>query len=109
MKEVEKSSAGVSPAKLTPPPYRPGEITIRQRGYAMGSPSSHAEYDVSAGETPALQHGHRPLPHWEAEGGTYFVTFRLYDSAPEALRQEVAERKTLPLKLPTDKRPSVKE
>jgi REP element-mobilizing transposase RayT len=35
----------------------------------------------------------RNLPHWEQEGRTYFVTFRLADSLPqEKLRQWVAER-----------------
>lgn len=27
------------------------------------------------------------LPHWEAEGGTYFVTFRLADSFPQSVLQ----------------------
>ena len=27
------------------------------------------------------------LPHWEEEGGTYFVTFRLADSLPQAVLQ----------------------
>jgi len=84
MKEAEKSSAGVSPAVTGASRPRLGEVTIRDRG-------------------------HQPLPHWESEGGTYFVTFRLHDSVPDSVRQDVAERKRLPLKLPKDKRPSVKE
>ena len=31
---------------------------------------------------------HRRLPHWEQEGVTYFVTFRLGDSLPESVLQE---------------------
>ena len=83
-KEADKSSAGVSPAVAGASRPRLGEVTIRDRG-------------------------HRPLPHWETEGGSYFVTFRLHDSVPQSLRQEVAERKKLLLKLPKDQRPSVKE
>jgi REP element-mobilizing transposase RayT len=31
----------------------------------------------------------RKLPHWEAEGATYFVTFRLADSIPAGARREL--------------------
>ena len=27
------------------------------------------------------------LPHWQAEGATYFVTFRLRDSLPQPVRE----------------------
>ncbi len=67
MDEEDKSSAGVSPAVKGAPRPRSGEIIIRQRG-------------------------HHPLPHWETDGGTYFVTFRLDDSVPDILRQEVEEQ-----------------
>jgi len=83
-KEEGNRSAGVSPAVPGASRPRAGEVTIRERG-------------------------HRPLPHWETDGGTYFVTFRLFDSVPDSLRHEIAERKKLPLKLPRDARPSIKE
>lgn len=36
---------------------------------------------------------HRHLPHWRQDGATYFVTFRLADSIPQAkLRQWIAEQ-----------------
>lgn len=37
---------------------------------------------VTSGEIRIRNRGH--LPHWEREGGTYFVTFRLADSLPQA-------------------------
>lgn len=33
------------------------------------------------------------LPHWERDGGCYFVTFRLADSLPRKLCLEIADRK----------------
>ncbi|MCA8937286.1 MAG: transposase [Planctomycetes bacterium] len=49
--------------------------------------------------SPILPHGriHKrsrgKLPHWERDGGTYFVTFRLADSLPAASRDAIeAER-----------------
>lgn len=46
---------------------------------------------------------HRHLPHWRQDGATYFVTFRLNDSLPEAklhelrtLREEWERREPLP-------------
>jgi predicted solute-binding protein/REP element-mobilizing transposase RayT len=57
---------------------------------------------ASGGQGPAfraldkhgdIQRTRRNLPHWEQEGGTYFVTFRLADAVPAGLvkqwRQEV--------------------
>ena len=35
----------------------------------------------------------RKLPHWRQEGATYFVTFRLGDSLPQARRRELAARR----------------
>jgi hypothetical protein len=49
-------SAGVPPAVSGASRPRFGEITIRDRGR---------------------------LPHWEKEGATYFITFRLADSLPK--------------------------
>ena len=31
----------------------------------------------------------RHLPHWRQDGATYFVTFRLADSLPEAMLIEI--------------------
>jgi len=36
----------------------------------------------------------RHLPHWRQPGATYFVTFRLADSLPEAKRAELANLRT---------------
>ncbi|MBI2682448.1 MAG: transposase [Acidobacteriales bacterium] len=65
-------------------------------------------FDRSAGVPPAVAGASRPrfgsvtirdrgrLPHWEMERGTYFVTFRLADSLPQALLQTwLAEREDL--------------
>ncbi len=35
-----------------------------------------------------IERRHRRLPHWTADGATYFVTFRLQDSLPVSLAQE---------------------
>lgn len=35
----------------------------------------------------------RHMPHWRQQGATYFVTFRLADSLPEARRQELERLK----------------
>ena len=35
------------------------------------------------------------LPHWERNNGTYFVTFRLGDSLPEAVLEELARHKRI--------------
>jgi len=56
--------------------------------------------DRSAGVPPALKaqsrmdevrvrnRGH--LPHWEAEAGTYFITFRLGDSLPQSVLKQIS-------------------
>jgi len=37
---------------------------------------------------------HRNLPHWQQKGTTYFVTFRLYDSIPQEVSENIKrERK----------------
>ena len=59
-------SAGILPAVSGASRPRFGEVTIRDRGR---------------------------LPHWELEGGVYFVTFRLADSLPQSVvKSFVAER-----------------
>lgn len=35
------------------------------------------------------------LPHWETEGATYFVTFRLADSLPQKVLNQIVNRRTL--------------
>lgn len=56
------SSAGVPPAVAGASRPRFGEVTIRNRGR---------------------------LPHWETEGGTYFITFRLADSLPKSVLEQI--------------------
>jgi REP element-mobilizing transposase RayT len=64
---AEKSSAGVPPADFLP---RDENVSIRSRGH---------------------------LPHWEAATATYFVTFRLADSLPQAaLRRILFAREDIP-------------
>lgn len=80
----QNRSAGVSPAVTGTSRPRADEIKIRNRG-------------------------HRPLPHWETHGGTYFITFRLDGSVPESVLRELEIRNQLPNKLPGDDRPTVKD
>jgi len=62
-------SAGVSPAVAGASRPRFGEVTIRDRGR---------------------------LPHWEKEGATYFITFRLADSLPKSVLDRIqSERKAI--------------
>jgi hypothetical protein len=63
---VADRSAGVSPAVSGTSRPRFGAVTIRDRGR---------------------------LPHWELEGGTYFVTFRLADSLPTSVVDEIEMEK----------------
>ena len=45
---------------------------------------------------PIHKHNRGKLPHWEREGGTYFVTFRLADSLPVTARAVIeAERRDI--------------
>ena len=60
-----RRSAGVSPAVAGASRPRYGSVTIRDRGR---------------------------LPHWEMDSGTYFVTFRLADSLPEAVLLQMRRR-----------------
>ncbi len=60
-------SAGVSPAGARASRPRWGEIHVKSRGR---------------------------LPHWEVEAGTYFVTFRLHDSIPDGVVQQMKVRLT---------------
>jgi hypothetical protein len=49
-------------------------------------------------ERQAVRIYQRNLPHWRQDGVTYFVTFRLGDSIPEAIRLKWEEEKKLWLK-----------
>lgn len=45
---------------------------------------------------PLHIHSRGKLPHWERDGGTYFVTYRLADSLPEKVRKAIqAEREDI--------------
>ncbi len=62
------------------------------------------EHHSSAGDSPAVSGATRPrfgevrihnrgrLPHWEREGGTYFVTFRLFDSLPRHVLESLMRK-----------------
>src|ERR1700746_1565901 len=60
-------SAGVPPAVSGASRPRFGEITIRDRGR---------------------------LPHWEKEGATYFITFRLADSLPKSVLDRIESERS---------------
>jgi len=63
------------------------QIEARSPAQLAGLPrSASVPLAHRAAETAALHirdRGH--LPHWETEGGTYFVTFRLADSLPKSV------------------------
>jgi REP element-mobilizing transposase RayT len=64
-----ESSAGVAPAVSGASRPRLGEVAIRDRGR---------------------------LPHWEKEGATYFITFRLVDSLPKSVLDRIeSERRAI--------------
>jgi REP element-mobilizing transposase RayT len=60
-----------------------------------------ATFDCSAGVSPAVAGASRPrfgevkirdrgrLPHWEKDSATYFITFRLPDSLPHSVLDEI--------------------
>jgi REP element-mobilizing transposase RayT len=64
-------------------------------------PGDGAEAGRSAGVPPAVAGASRPrfgsvtirdrgrLPHWEKEGATYFITFRLADSLPQSVLDRI--------------------
>jgi REP element-mobilizing transposase RayT len=70
--------------------------------------ASAKQSDRSAGVPPAVEGASRPrfgsvkirdrgrLPHWEMDGATYFVTFRLADSLPAHVLERIeSERKSI--------------
>jgi REP element-mobilizing transposase RayT len=66
---------------------------------------SDAPTDRSASAPPAVARASRPrfgevkihdrghLPHWEKEGATYFVTFRLADSLPRSVLERIESKR----------------
>ena len=71
-------------------------------------PGSSAAPDSSAGVPPAVAGASRPrfgevtirdrgrLPHWEKESATYFITFRLADSLPKSVLDQIeSEREAI--------------
>ncbi len=71
-------------------------------------PDHTAAPDRSAGVSPAVSGASRPrfgeiticdrgrLPHWEKEGATYFITFRLADSLPHSVLDRIeSERRSI--------------
>jgi putative transposase len=39
------------------------------------------------------------LPHWQQQGAVYFITFRLADAVPEALRAQWESERSIWLRL----------
>ena len=64
--DVTGRSAGVPPAVAGASRPRFGELKIRDRGH---------------------------LPHWEEEGATYFITFRLADSLPRSVLDRISSER----------------
>src|SRR5580658_6106518 len=56
---------------------RPGEVP------AVGPAFPTQRFQPRFGDVTIRDRGR--LPHWEAEGATYFVTFRLGDSLPQSV------------------------
>jgi len=68
-----RSGAGVPPA-IVPAGVSPAGPVLPFRAFDPNRPA-------------AIRH--RRLPHWQQEGATYFVTFRLADSLPKTFEQEL--------------------
>ncbi len=77
-------------AGMTPPPDEHRAV-IRRFGYAVRSKPAEPANEKRPGDLVAGSHSRSYLPHVKAEGGTYFVTFRLADSLP---REVIARLKT---------------
>src|SRR5579863_3720456 len=84
----------------------PGDVTERIQSSRKNSKSRAAKADQARGagvppavflpQGAALAIRSRRLPHWEVEGGVYFVTFRLVDSLPQqALNKILFQRKDI--------------
>jgi len=75
---------------MNPPPDERRQA-IRRFGYAVRSNPARPGGEKRPGDLVAGSHTRGYLPHVKADGGTYFVTFRLDDSLP---RELVARLKT---------------
>lgn len=62
------------------------ENTVEHRQYA---PDTIMYFDPIA----PIKKKQRNLPHWQQEGAAYFVTFRLYDSIPKKVAEEIREER----------------
>ncbi len=81
-----RATAGGTPAPQSPAP----------QAAAPESLATHRRFQPRYGEVKIRDRGY--LPHWEAEGATYFVTFRLADSLPHSVRESYRyERKDIVL------------
>ena len=58
-----------------------------------GSEVASAGVELQGTERRVSVRMRRRLPHWTADGGTYFVTFRLFDSLSPELARRIAGRK----------------
>jgi putative transposase len=57
-------------------------------------PANFLGFDSRFVDADLLSEGYRRnLPHWRCKGGTYFVTFRLNDSLPQSVIEEMQEEK----------------
>jgi len=54
-----------------------------KRGTGVPPVSNNMDAQIHNSASLHKRHG-AYLPHWTAEGGTYFVTFRLADSLPQS-------------------------
>ncbi len=81
---------------------------MKERDEAAGKKPVSIERDGSAGVPPAVAGASRPrfgevkirnrgrLPHWEKDGATYFITFRLADSLPKSVLDRIeSERRAI--------------
>ncbi len=66
---------------MNPPPDDRRQA-VRRFGYAIRSKPAEPPGEKRPGDLVAGSHSRGYLPHVKAEGGTYFVTFRLADSLP---------------------------
>ena len=85
----EESGAGILPAS---PQSKSGETVASLTAKSGETPVPHFFQPFNPLEE--TETSRRCLPHWQQEGTTYFITFRLGDSIPqEKLAQWDAERK----------------
>lgn len=72
---------------------------------SLSSPGKEEEYSQDAGDTipddtimyydpdAPTEKKRRNLPHWQQEGTAYFVTFRLYDSIPKQVADDIRKQR----------------